>query len=60
MLILKETRQLVRLTGSNYNHLGQVEIYINGTWGGICSEFWDDKDSSVVCNQLGYSREGIS
>ncbi len=58
-IFFKETRQLVRLVGSNYNNQGQVELYINGTWTGICSEFWDDNDASVVCNQLGYSREGI-
>ena len=37
---------------------GAVEICFNNTWGTICTDFWDDKDASVVCNQLGYSTYG--
>ena len=35
-----------------------VSICLNGTWGRICSDFWDGNDASVVCRQLGYSPYG--
>uniref|UniRef100_A0A1X7ULL6 Deleted in malignant brain tumors 1 protein n=1 Tax=Amphimedon queenslandica TaxID=400682 RepID=A0A1X7ULL6_AMPQE len=49
----------VRLTGSLYDTVGQVEVCINGTsWGTICSDQWKDTDTSVVCRHLGYTPYG--
>ena len=39
---------------------GRVEICLNETWGTVCSNNWDQIDSTVVCKQLGYSDKGES
>ena len=44
---------------SSYNDLiGYVEVCVNGTWGIICRDFFDDADAKVVCRNLGYSALG--
>ncbi|CAH1782688.1 unnamed protein product, partial [Owenia fusiformis] len=49
----------VRLTGGNKNE-GRVEVYLNGTWGGICKPGWDVKDVRVVCRQLGFHDRNLN
>ena len=46
----------VRLQGSANNQEGRVELCMDGVWGTVCDNSWNDTEASVVCRQLGFSR----
>ena len=44
----------MRLVGGTFLSEGQVEIYLNGQWGRVCSNNISDVEADVICRHLGY------
>ena len=49
----------VRLAGGRSYQEGIVEICRREQWGRVCDDEWDERESTIVCRQLGFSEEGI-
>ena len=48
----------IRLRGGPTELVGRVEVCIEGVWGTICSNFWNNLDAAVACKQLEYAQTG--
>ena len=47
-----------RLVNGVIQNEGEIEVCINGVWGSICADQWDETDAYVLCQQLGYIDTG--
>ena len=47
----------LRLEGGVTQELGRLEMCVNGVWGVVCNKDWDDRDSAVVCKELGFNSQ---
>lgn len=45
----------VRLRDGTTSNQGRVELYLNGTWGTICDDYWGIEEANVICRMLNYS-----
>ena len=44
----------IRLVGTDSPTQGRLEVCLFGVWGSVCDDQWTDRNSEVVCRQLGY------
>ena len=48
----------MRLVDGMSPYEGRVEVCNGGQWGTICDSYWDYREASVVCRQLGFTSVG--
>jgi deleted-in-malignant-brain-tumors protein 1 len=44
----------VRLVGGATHNEGNVQMCYSNAWGSVCDDYWDTRDTNVVCRQLGF------
>ena len=43
------------MSGSPYDHEGNVEVRVNGSFYKVCDDGWGNADAEIVCKQLEYA-----
>ena len=48
----------MRLSGGSNQLEGRVEVCMDGKWGTVCHQNWNNDDARVVCRQLNHPNTG--
>ena len=48
----------LRLSGGSNQLEGRVEVCMDGKWGTVCHQNWNNDDARVVCRQLNHPNTG--
>ena len=47
---------ILRLQDGNTEYEGRLEVHLNGRWGTVCRDGFDEVDADMACRDLGYGR----